>query len=270
MAVIIFIILFALFACLNGDSSGVEAIAKVIGGVVLFIVVGSIIVFMMDNPAIIIGIIVLAVLAAIVYSLTKENKSKSTSYYQKTKDDYNTYNDTCYEEKTESLSDFQKELQQNTKTPQQVETIKSEQKLNQIYSYAESTYQLIKQEIMTQAKNANYTYKSGNKTIIYDYKFRHRPEFIGRRLEHVFINQSLFNPQGQYANKLTMFITDQDYYNNFMAKIHSLAGEDNISVKPLMIHKKNNSTFDYFPFTIQGFGVSEFDYDFVLRCIVSY
>lgn len=126
MAVIIFIILFALFACLNGDPSGIEAIAKVIGGVVLFIVVGSIIVFMMDNPAIIIGIIVLAILAAIIYSLTKQKNSKSTSYYQEAKEDYNVYNDTCCEEKTESLSDFQKELQENTKTSQQVETIKNE------------------------------------------------------------------------------------------------------------------------------------------------
>lgn len=143
MAVIIFIILFTLFACLNGDSSGVEATAKVIGGVVLFIVVESIIVFMMDNPAMIIGIIVLAVLVAIVYSLTKENKSKSTSYYHETKDDYNTYNDTYYEEKTESLSDFQKELQQNSKSQLQIKT----EEYEKLKSSIETEYSVIKIKI---------------------------------------------------------------------------------------------------------------------------
>lgn len=44
MVVTILIILFALFACFSWDSSGVEAIVKVIGGIILFIVVDKLIV----------------------------------------------------------------------------------------------------------------------------------------------------------------------------------------------------------------------------------
>lgn len=190
MAVVIFIILFALFACLNGDSSGVEAIAKIIGGVVLFIVVGSIIVFMIDNPAIIIGIIVLAVLAAIVYSLTKENNSKSTRYYQEAKEDYNTYNRTYYEEKTESLSDFQKELQQNSKSQLQIKT----EEYEKLKSSIETEYSVIKIKINKMAENAQYTFENGKKTIVIDYKSYILDSLISKRNQTVYLNKSLLKP----------------------------------------------------------------------------
>lgn len=83
MAMVIFILLLAFFAFLDGDSSGVEAIFKGICIIIAFIVFGSITVFIMDNIIIILDIILIAIVAAIIYHLVKKHKSKNG--FQETK-----------------------------------------------------------------------------------------------------------------------------------------------------------------------------------------
>lgn len=70
---VIFILLLAFFAFLDGDSSGIEAIFKGICIIIAFIVFGSIVGFIMDNPIIVLSIIVIAILTVIVY----QNQSKT-------------------------------------------------------------------------------------------------------------------------------------------------------------------------------------------------
>ena len=147
----------------------------------MFIVVGGIIVFMMDNPVVIIAIIAVVLLVILVYSLIRKNNSNPIS---KTSQEPKISNNTSmnnYNNDITSISDFQKELQQNTKTPQQVQTIKDIEETNKIYDYAKSTYETIKRELINQAQSGNYTLISDNKVITYDYEYRHKPQFIGQK-----------------------------------------------------------------------------------------
>lgn len=76
MTAIILVVILAFIAFLNSDSSGVEAIGKILGGIILFIVVGYICIFIMGNPLIIIGAIAVIVFIAVLYS--KLNNTKGT------------------------------------------------------------------------------------------------------------------------------------------------------------------------------------------------
>ena len=77
MAIIILILISAFIALCNGDSSGIKAIGAFIGCVFLFIVVGSIFVFMMDNPLIIIVLIAIIILIVVLYNKAKNTKTQN-------------------------------------------------------------------------------------------------------------------------------------------------------------------------------------------------
>lgn len=234
MAVIIFIILFALFACLNGDSSGVEAIAKVIGGVALFIVAGSIIVFMMDYPAIIIGIIVIAIVVAIIYNLTKQNNSKFTNYHKEVKEDYNIYNNTYYEEKTESLSDFQKELQQSTKTPQQASDEKWVKEQSEIIKIVQSNYETIKSKLMNKAKNGEYTCLSNCKSVNLMYESDYLSRCLNAKSEMIYEKQFLSSHE-IIKRKFTVYLNNKKGYDFYIKEIKKLANNDNINIDIILL-----------------------------------
>lgn len=68
---VIFIILFAIYTWIDGDSSGVETIAKIVGGMILFTAVGNAIIFMTDNPIFLTLIAAIAVLVVLIYILAK-------------------------------------------------------------------------------------------------------------------------------------------------------------------------------------------------------
>lgn len=93
MAIIIFIIILAFIAFLNGDSSGIQAIAKIVGGFILFIVVAYLLTLIIDYPLITMGIIVCIVFLVFIYYKAKtstKEKHKNDNHIQD--EEFTSYN----------------------------------------------------------------------------------------------------------------------------------------------------------------------------------
>lgn len=234
MAPIILILILAFVALSNGDPSGVEAIAKIIGGIVLFIVVGSIAVFIMDNPEFIIILIIIVSLIVAVYNLIKENNSKSiNNTYQEQKTDNNIIVNN-YKNDTPSLSDFQKELQQNTKTPQQVADENWLKEKEQIINEVNNDYKCIKQKLLDKAKQGQYSVVNGHKHISQNYTCPYLLRCVSRQYYH--------NPSGRMGtssyrtnDKVYYHINKIEQYNLYLSIIRDLASKDNINISPFFV-----------------------------------
>lgn len=260
--IILFIIL-AIGYALCGDTSGIEAIGKFILYVALFLGIGWIIV---EVP----WLLVLVFIGIIIWVFASSNNTNNNSISNNT---YNFQNETQEDKpvvKTiENPTSFQTQLQHNTKTPQQVLSEQHSKEIEQAKKSANIDYENIKREILQQAERGNYSTTNGHKCITYDYKYRWKPSFIGERSGHTYINKTVFNPSGQYASEISIFITDTVYYNAYIYEIKRLLSIDNISVLPLLIHKNSGKVYSL-PHHSVGFGESVHHYEFVLRCSVQY
>ena len=119
MVWILFIIILAIGYALCGDTSGIKAISKCILYIALFLGIGWIIV---EIP----WLLILVVIGIIIWVIVSSNNTNTnTSNTNNTYDNKNKpYENKDVIKPVENHTSFQSELQQNTKTPQQV---KSEQ-----------------------------------------------------------------------------------------------------------------------------------------------
>lgn len=263
VGIILFIIL-AIGYALCGDTSGIEAIGKVILYIALFLGIGWIIV---EVP----WLIILVVVAILIWAVASSNNTNNNT--TNTDTTYNNQNKS-YESKIETKpienpTSFQSELQQNTKTPQQVKSEQQSKEVEQAKTSASVDYDTIKRELLQQAESGNYTTVNGHKHITLDHKYRWKPSFIGERSGHTYINKTMFNPSGQYASEISIFITDKVYYNTYISEIKRLLSTDGVTVQPILIHKNTGMTYSL-PHHSVGFGESVHHYEFVLRCSVQY
>lgn len=261
VGIILFVVL-ALIASYNGDNSGIIAIVKIVGGIALFFVVVSIFAY---AP----WIFILLIIGIFAWATISDYKSakciKDINYQQISSSDNNTLINNYIEHTA-----FQKELQKNTKTPEEVKSNQISEQIKQMQESAISDYRIIKKELLQQAESGKYTSSNGYKIITYDYKRRFEPEFIGHRLETVYINKTLLNPQGECTNKLTMYISKQACYDAYISEIIKLSKEDGVDITPLMMNTKDRNETYCLPFTVQGFRVCNSNYKFILRANVKY
>ena len=169
----------------------------------------------------------------------------------------------------ENPTSFQSELQQNTKTSQQVKSEQQSKEVEQAKQSANVDYETIKRELLQQAESGNYNTVNGRKYITFNHKYRWKPSFIGEQSGHTYINKTLFNPSGQYASEISIFISDNTYYDTYISEIKRLLSKDGVSVQVCLLHKNTGMMYSL-PYHSIGFGESTYHYEFVLRCSVQY
>ena len=251
-------------AFLNGDSSGVKAIGKGILYIALFLGVCWIIA---EIPWLLILVVVGIIIWAIVsLNNTNTNASNTNNSYDN-KDKY--YENKNVIKPVENPTSFQSELQQNTKTPQQVKSEQQSKELEQAKQSANVDYETIKRELLQQAESGNYSTVNGRKCITFNHKYRWKPSFIGEQSGHTYINKTIFNPSGQYASEISIYIADNTYYDAYISEIKRLLSKDGVSVQVGLLHK-NTGILHSLPYHSVGFGESTYHYEFVLICSVQY
>lgn len=131
-------------------------------------------------------------------------------------------------------SEFQKELEANTKTHQQVEDEKWLKEKDYIKQTAEKDYNYIKNGLLEKAKNAEYITINQNKQIIYKYKCSFLLSCVHR--EH------FYNPTGRRGTssyrsnkKVSYSINKINQYDFYLSTIKELALKDNISINPFFV-----------------------------------
>ena len=267
MIIIVGIILFIILAvgyALCGDTSGIEAIGKGILYIALFLGIGW---FIVEVP----WLLILVVFGFIIWIFESSN---NTNGHNSNANNPNNYQENTYENKTtvkpiENPTLFQNQLQQNAKSPQQVKDEQQSKEIEQAKTSASVDYDTIKRELLQQAENGNYTTINGHKCITYDYKYKWKPLFLGERSGHTYINKTMFNPSGQYASEIDIFITDNIYYNAYISEIKKLLAKNGITIQPFLLHKNSGRVYSL-PHHSVDFGESVHHYEFVLRCSVQY
>lgn len=273
MAMIIFILLLAFLAFLNGDPSGIEAIIKIIVVGAFVICIG----FIVTEPVfwVIVGILFLIfVLYLMCSSISRNVSSKMTHIDIKEESEIkeiineSTVNKTTHTKKKNT--GFKLELENNSRTITQVKSEHNLKISNEAQEMAKHDYNLIKNELLECANNGKYQIINEYKVITYIYKKKYRPSFIGSKDEFVYINRTFFNPGGEFANKVSIFIVDRSFYDCYISYLNRLSRLDDISIKPVIINSNNENDIHFLPCTIQGFGVYSSSYMFALKCEVKY
>lgn len=274
---IILIVILAFIALCNGDSSGVEAIGKIILYIALFFGVGAIIIY---APWLILVVIVCAIILAVASS----NNSKN-NYTNDNVSNENQINYDQQEEKIESpknllvdnsnLTDFQKQLQENTKTPQQVEDENWLKEKEQILIAAKNDLSAIKRTFLDKAKNGQYTTISDKKCICVEYYCSSLLSYIDRQYSR--------NPTGKMGTssyrtneKVSYCIGKVKQYNLYLAIIRKLAAKSNVSINPffterdIVNNRENRITMPYTFTHKYGIGVSTHQIKAYLECTIQY
>ena len=263
---IIFIIIGALFAFMNGDDSGVIAILKIIGYGSLILGVLFVVAY---APWLIILVVVGVIIFAVCQSSTNNSANNNTQNNNTPSNSASAYHTQVIEDK--NLTGFKAELQQNTKTPKQVEDEQFSKDREQIVQNARWCYDNIKKELLNKAKSGKYVINNGRRTVQIDHHEKYMfDNFIIAKHKNVYINKSLFKPDGEFADEITCDIQDRRKYNVFMSEINKLAKEDDIQIAPMIVYDKGNIERYTFPFTIQGFCLFPSSFKFILRCTVIY
>ncbi len=251
MAGIIIFLILAVGYAMCGDTSGLGAIGKVILCIALFIGVGCIIVY---APWLILIVIVGIVFWAIISS--KENKgdsSNNTNY--SSSNNYNNYQHQSEENEkpfinNSNQTDFQRQLQQNTKTPQEVEDENWLKEKEQITNEANRDYTDLKQKLLDKARKGQYSTTNGQKCITLEYYCPYLLSCVDRKYYR--------NPTGKIGTssyrtneKVYYHINKIKQYDLYLSKVMKLAKEDNISILPFwvevdMVYKtERNITLPY-------------------------
>lgn len=201
----------------NGDSSGFEAIGKVILYIGLFIGVGAIIVY---APwlilVIIVGVVVWAVASSKSQSGNNSNNSITSDFYVEYKQQSDRTESSFVDDS--NLSDFQRKLQENTKTPEQVEDENWIKEKEQITYEANKDYEYIKQRLLNRAKSGQYSTINGYKNISIDYYCDYLLRCVERRYYYRPTEKACYN------------ISKVKQYNFYLDVINKFASTDNISI----------------------------------------
>ena len=261
MASIIILIILAIGYALCGDTSGIEAIGKIIGYGALILGVMAIIAYV---PWLIIIVVVIAIIWICISSKTNSHHDNINNQNRPTND---TQNEIIHDN---SLTGFKAELQENTKTPQQVQKEQNNKDIELAIKQAENDYSSIKQNILKQAQSGNYKIINGKRDIVYDFDYIFIPDFIKSDSKQAYINKTIFNQNGQLATEISFTISNHITYNSYITKIKQLAQADGIIINPLIVNKNNPSIVHTLPFRTVGFAESTYHYKFVLRCKIQY
>lgn len=255
MAGIIIFIILAVGYALCGDTSGIEAIGKIVGVGVLIFGALWVIAYCPWMIIVIIAILILIVVLSNSSNHNNTNYDNKNIYYKE-----NNNNDSIIKSNSninttlntnQSITDFQRQLQENTKTPRQVEDENWLKEKDYIIQVAERDYNNIKNKLLEKAKNAEYTFANHHKQIIYKYDCSFLLSCIHR--EHY------YNPTGKLGTssyrtnkKVTYTINKIKQYDFYLSTIKELSSNDNISITPFFVEldpvvyqKENSITLPY-------------------------
>lgn len=263
MAIIIFVILFALFAFISGDPSGIEAIIKIVGFVFLFIVLGSIAVFMMDNPIVLVGIIAFVIIVVLIHNSTKSNSSNIHQVSKKNNIDYNKKQN----EMTIPTSDFQRELQQNTNSMEQAINNKWLKEQKEIIKTVQLNYKAIKNKLLEKAKNGEYSLLDNCKYINIMYESDYLTRCIGLKSEMLYEKQ-LFSTIETTRKKFTAYLSNKRGYDFYLSEIKKLAQDDNINIDVILLKDGiiENTNFPFsFITTPSSYAMLRFNLDCTIK-----
>lgn len=263
MAIIIFIILFALFAFLNGDSSGIEAIAKIVGFLLLFIIVGSIAVFMMDNPIVLIGVVAFIIIVVLIHNSIRSNGSNKHQVSKKNNIDYNKKRN----EMAMPTSDFQRELQKNTNSMEKAINNKWLKEQKEIIETVQWNYKDIKNKILEKAKNGEYSLLDNCKYINIMYESDYLTRCIGLKSEMLYEKQ-LFSTIGTTRRKFTAYLSNKRGYDFYLSEIKKIAQDDNINIDVILLKDGiiENTNFPFsFITTPSSYAMLRFNLDCTIK-----
>ncbi|MCM1232628.1 MAG: hypothetical protein NC489_21085 [Ruminococcus flavefaciens] len=235
MEYLILFLIIAFVALCKGDSSLMEGIIK-------FVLIGGVILGIMFIGAYVPWLLIIAVVGIILYFVFQNNSDTPSHHSQSTnnKDDYNFHIDLPEPKTTVTTnnqiqninstpSDFQKELAQNTKTPQQVENDKWVTEMLNIERCAKKDYERIKDQLLRKAKSGEYTTTNENKYITIDYEC----EYIEKCIKRV----ASTNPTGKRGTnsykenaKVQYTLDKTKEYELYLTTIKEIANPDNVNV----------------------------------------
>ena len=131
---------------------------------------------------------------------------------------------------------FIDELNQNTKTPQQVEDENWLKEKEQIKIIANADFADIKRKLLNKAKMGQYSITNGYKMISIDYYCSYLMQCVHR--EH------FYNPTGRMGTssyrtnkKVSYSINKAKQYDLYLSIIKEFASIDNISISPFFVEK---------------------------------
>jgi len=252
-------------ALCNGDASGFEAIGKIILGIALFIGVGCIIVY--APWLILVAIVGIAFWIIISSKGNKGDNCNNTNY--SSSNNYNSYQHQSEENKKPFIdnsiqTDFQRQLQENTKTPQQVEDENWLKEKEQITNEANRNYEFIKKQLLDKAKSGQYSIVENHKYISINFYCDYILKCVDRHYYYRPTEKVCYN-----INKIKQ-------YNLYLNTITKFALEDNIKVIPFFaevnIIKNSESRIDL-PYTYMhkyGQSVATHKIKAYLECSIHY
>lgn len=238
MAIVV-IIIFAIFlACFCNDSSLLLAILKyggIIVGIILFMYL------LVTCP----WILILGVIGLIIFCVAQSGSSNQSNI-SKTQHQNTTYTNQYDNISTnQNLTKFQAELQENTRTPQQALDEQWEREKGDVKRKAESTYGTIKSQLLSKAKNGDYTINNGRKRIEYTFESDYLTKCVERNHTQ--------NPTGKIFtrsykphDKVTYTISKRKEYDYFMSILKNLANNDGIVITPIFRKEQTGGAIDLY------------------------
>lgn len=229
---ILFIIIGALLAFLNGDDSGIIAILKIVGGGMLIL---GVMWGMAFHPWITILTFIGIIVFAILWSSNTNHLDTNSGPIDNIKNtDNNEYSQPII---NTNLTGFKAELQENTKTPSQVADDEWKKEQDDIISCAKYDYVKIKNKLLDKAKSGQYTIKNNQRQITVRIENTYLLSCIDRDVS--------FNRTGKYGTssyrdnaKAIYTLRKVKQFNIYMTSIKKLAFQDNIEITPLFIERE--------------------------------
>lgn len=267
-AILVFIILFFIGIC-QDDYSLIIGIGKIIaiGALVVFFL------FCLTQPILLITISVIVILIVMIISHYKKNSNSFNNKEQNLSHKYETLS--VNKINSTELSDFQKKLRQNSKTPQQVEDESWLKEKEQIILIANNDFTNIKQKLLDKAKNGQYTAFNDQKYISVEYYCPYLLNCVDRQYSS--------NPTGRVRTssyrtneKAYYHINKVKQYNLYLTSIKELALKDNISINPVFKemdvphNRENRITLPYTFTNKYSIGVITHKITAYLECSIKY
>lgn len=241
MAIIALIIVAIFIACFCNDSSLLLAILKY-GGIIIGLFVFMYLI--VTCP----WVLILGIIGLIVFCIAQSDSSNRNNV-NKTQYQNNTYisqhNDVTNNQNNQSLTKFQAELQENTRTPQQALDEQWEREKNEVKRKAESAYGTIKSQLLSKAKNGNYTINNGRKRIEYVYESDYLTKCINR---HHTQNPTgkMFTRSYNPHDKVTYTISKQKEYDYFISILKNSANNDGMIITPVFRKEQTGGAIDLY------------------------
>lgn len=219
-------------------------------------------------------IIIAGFVVYIICHLSNNNSSPNSTAYNNINNTPQTnninYSEPIY---NSELAGFKAELQENTKTPQQVNNENWLKEKEQITKEANRDFKNIKQKLLDKAKTGQYSVTNGQRYILLAYNCPYLLNCVNR--------QYFRNPTGKLgtssykANERAYYHIDKiKQYDLYLFVIRELATQDSINIIPFftemdIVHNKENKITLPYTYTHQ-WNVSSHKIKAYLICSIHY